>query len=246
MSFGTGGKVFTSISTVGNSSGYSLLIQPDDKIVLAGSCAAGSSVYRFCAARYQKNGALDTAFGSAGIAFPTLTVLSRSDRLRTAALQADGRILLVGSCDLGTAAATDSMFCAARLNADGVLDASFGTLGGRMAYRMTSPGQSYATTAALQADGKILIAGTCVNSASDFCAIRFEGGPFGYTACSLDIDGDGQQNGSTDTTILARIGSGLRGSAVLAGLSFAPNAKRSTWPQVRDFLVKQCGMSLVQ
>ena len=42
-----------------------------------------------------------------------------------------------------------------------------------------------------------------------------------------------------------RVALGINGSAVIGGITFAPNAARNTWPLIRDYLVTQCGMSLV-
>lgn len=100
----------------------------------------------------------------------------------------------------------------------------------------------------VQPDGKLALVGNCTPYASfyDFCAVRYDGGPFGYKACSLDIDGDGRVLAMTDSLIHARIALGLTGPAVVNGITFPPTATRNTWPLIRDYLVTQCGMSLVQ
>ena len=109
-----------------------------------------------------------------------------------------------------------------------------------------SSGDDYAYGVALQPDGKIVVAGYCSNGANDdFCLDSFEGGPFDAKNCSLDIDGDGRVLATTDMLIGTRAALGITGNAVIGGISFAPNATRNTWPLIRDFLVTQCGMSLV-
>ena len=63
--FGTGGKVTTSIGSsydVANALG----IQSDGRIVVAGSSYNGSN-YDFALVRYNANGSLDTTFGTGGI-----------------------------------------------------------------------------------------------------------------------------------------------------------------------------------
>ena len=35
------------------------------------------------------------------------------------------------------------------------------------------------------------------------------------------------------------------GDAVVAGIGFPANARRKTWHAIRDFLVSQCGLSLM-
>ena len=42
-----------------------------------------------------------------------------------------------------------------------------------------------------------------------------------------------------------RVALGITGNAVIGGITFAQNATRNTWPLIRDYLVTQCGMSLV-
>jgi hypothetical protein len=61
----------------------------------------------------------------------------------------------------------------------------------------------------------------------------------------MDIDGDNLVLATTDSLIHARIALGLTGNAVIGGITFASYATRTTWPAIRDYLVSQCGMSLV-
>ena len=64
-------------------------------------------------------------------------------------------------------------------------------------------------------------------------------------ACSLDIDGDGRVTGTVDALLHARVALGVSGDAVVAGIGFPANARRKTWHAIRDFLVSQCGLSLM-
>jgi len=68
--FGTGGRVITSILAPGASedTAFAVVVQPDGKIVVAGSSAAlaletGTSI---ALVRYNSNGSLDTTFGNSG------------------------------------------------------------------------------------------------------------------------------------------------------------------------------------
>lgn len=60
--------------------------------------------------------------------------------------------------------------------------------------------------------------------------------------CELDIDGDGQISAATDGLIAARALAGMSGSAVTTG-ALAAGATRTTWPQIRNFLVRACGVA---
>ena len=100
---------------------------------------------------------------------------------------------------------------------------------------------------ALQPDGKVLLVGNCYGGSNpDFCAARYDGGPFAYQNCKLDLDGDGRVLATTDMLIGTRIALGMAGSAVVNGINFPATATRNTWPLIRDYLVTQCGLSLVQ
>ena len=135
-------------------------------------------------------------------------------------------------------------FCALRYSANGALDTTFETSG----LVISSSGNSYdfARAVALQPDGKIVVAGICAGTSNDWCVVRCDGGPFGYQNCKLDVDGDNQMLATTDSLIHARIALGINGNAVVNGITFPPTATRNTWPLIRDYLVTQCGLSLVQ
>src|SRR5439155_1004806 len=62
--FGTGGKVTTSIGGVDDEA-FALVLQPDGKLVAAGY-AASATTYAFALVRYNSSGSLDTSFGTGG------------------------------------------------------------------------------------------------------------------------------------------------------------------------------------
>jgi uncharacterized delta-60 repeat protein len=118
-SFGSGGEV-TSPSGVAND----VKIQPDGKIV-----AAGWDANNFAVVRYNADGSLDTTFGGkAGKGEVTTDIGQKSiDGAGRLAIQPDGKIVVAG----WTAAPNSSNYDLAlvRYNADGSLDASFGSSG---------------------------------------------------------------------------------------------------------------------
>jgi uncharacterized delta-60 repeat protein len=141
-SFGAGGTVETQISTDAFVTG--LAIQADGKIVAGGNAYPGGVV---ALARYEPNGQLDTAFGSGGIV--TGPVLGNVQAL---ALQPDGKILLAGNgSDSNTRRA---FFSITRYRPDGSPDAAFGSDG------LVRGPDGGADSLALQADGRIVVAGT--------------------------------------------------------------------------------------
>ena len=235
-SFGTTGKVITAIGPdYDNASAIAL--QPDGKIVVAGYCFNGSNT-DFCLARYLASGTLDTSFNTTG---KVITAIGASDDYATSlALQPDGKIVLAGYCSNGS----NNDFCIARYLPSGALDTSLNSTG--KVITAIGAGNDYASAIAQQPDGKIVVAGTCSNgSNNDFCVARYEGGPFDARNCSMDIDGDNQTIATKDGLIATRVMLGLTGNTVIGGITFASHATRTTWPAIRDYLVSQCGMSIV-
>ncbi len=234
-SFNGSGKVSTPIG-VDSALTRAAALQADGKLVLVGDCAT-TQIFTMCAIRHTTSGALDTTFNSIGV---LRLVGGLNDRAKAVAIQPDGKLVMAGVC---TNPSTDEL-CARRLNSDGSHDATFNG-GGSVNMAPGAFAGEAANAVLLQPDGKIVIAGACANGSTlDFCALRFEGGPFGYQNCKPDIDGDGFVTATTDVLILARVALGMTGSTVLTGVNLPAAASRNTWPLIRDYLVTQCGFSL--
>ena len=153
-----------------------MALQHDGKIVVAGSTGQSSGNF-FAVVRLNGDGSLDTSFGSDG----TLTTKLGQGESQAAsvALQADGKIVVAGY----TFFQPGRLFALARYNSDGSLDTSFdgnGKLTTQFSNVDDLPGfgfvQSFdqATSIAVQADGKIVVAGyTIKNSGTDFAIARY-------------------------------------------------------------------------
>jgi uncharacterized delta-60 repeat protein len=160
-SFGSGGKVTTDFFN-GSDICYAIAIQPDQKIV-----AAGYMSDNFALARYNSDGSLDTTFGTEGET--NIDFWGAQDYAFAIALQPDGKILAAGYAESFFSGID---FALARLNYDGLLDDSFGSLG-----RITTDffGDNDAVLGlAIQPDDKILAAGFATASAGkDFALVRY-------------------------------------------------------------------------
>lgn len=239
--FGTLGVVTTQFNP-GLHFGASLAIQPDGSIVVGTTCPVPASDHAFCLARYLPTGAPDSAgFGSAGKVIASIGV--SADSLKAIAIQADGKIVAAGSCYNPDLAKLRDEFCAARFHSNGALDTGFGSNGVRID---EIAGLSFVEALVLQPDGKAVLAGTCrpTGGNQDFCLARYNGGPFAYRDCSLDIDGDGAVRATSDALIHARIALGMTGAAVVQGIAFASHAKRQNWASIREYLVTQCAVPI--
>ena len=99
-------------------------MQPDGKIVLAGTCRDNVSNEYFCVARLNTDGSPEPTFiGPSGTGIGKFLVPVGSNGLGKAtamALQPNGKIILAGYCSNG---ANYEDFCAVRLNGDGSFEA---------------------------------------------------------------------------------------------------------------------------
>ncbi|MFM2304375.1 MAG: hypothetical protein RLZZ135_1785, partial [Cyanobacteriota bacterium] len=130
--FGTNGIVTTSSGVPDG--GRNVIEQNDGKILVAGQ---GSLT------RYASNGTLDTSFGTNGIS-------KTSGLTNSATQQSDGKVITIGR--------TNNDLSVARYNNDGSLDTSFG-VGGKVITDFNN-GLDEGFSAAVQKDGKIVVAGT--------------------------------------------------------------------------------------
>ena len=95
-SFGTGGKVTTLIGSY--CTAYSMAVQGDGQIVLAGDCLNGST-YDFALARYTTSGTLDASFGTGGT---VITDIGGGDDSGIAvAVQSNGKSVVAGYASIG-------------------------------------------------------------------------------------------------------------------------------------------------
>src|SRR5439155_459385 len=163
--FGTGGKVTTAVGT-SDDAASALAIQADGKLVAAGETNNGSN-YDFALVRYNTNGTLDATFGTGGKV--TTAIGTRDDVASAVAVQADGKLAARGATDHGI----NYDFALVRYNANGTLDATFGT-GGKVTTAVgTSDEAAYAL--AIQADGKLTVAGETFNgSTKDFALVHYK------------------------------------------------------------------------
>jgi uncharacterized delta-60 repeat protein len=120
-SFGINGEVITPFNLNNQLGGidqpFGLAVRPSDgKIVLAGICGWAPGDTRFCLARYNTNGALDSTFGAGGQVVTDMGAGS-GPHVAGVGFQTSGKIIVAGDCF--------SDYCLARYNNDGTLDSTF-------------------------------------------------------------------------------------------------------------------------
>jgi uncharacterized delta-60 repeat protein len=166
-SFGSGGPVITAVNA-GEDYARAIAVQPDGKIVVAGSTITPQQGTDFAVVRYDRDGALDTAFNAGGKV--TTAISTGTDEANAVAIQSDGKILVAGSTNEGTSI---QRFVVARYNSNGSLDTTFGTGGKVITSFGSGPDRAYAM--AVQPDGKIVVGGEATVAATglDFALARY-------------------------------------------------------------------------
>jgi len=175
-------------------SGTAVVVQPDGKVIVAGTAVTGAATHTLALARFLPDGGLDPTFGVGG---EVVNPFNEPNNLAPVALHLlpDGRILVACTFDFGTA---DQDFYVGRLLASGAPDLSFG--GGGFGARLIPfdlGGDLTDTLSAMTLDrnGRILLAGSVDISANDidFGVVRLT--PEGL------LDGDFSQDGKTTVGI---------------------------------------------
>ena len=162
-SFGTGGRVTTSLSS-GLDQANAVAVQPDGKVV-----AVGTSGNDFAVVRYNADGSLDTTFSSDG-KVSTDIGSTTEDRAFAVALQRDGKIVVAGTTVVSSAA---SSFAVVRYTKTGALDSTFGTAGKVTTAVTTKFDEARAVEVQYDSSGdvdKIVVAG---HADDDFAVVRY-------------------------------------------------------------------------
>lgn len=158
-SFGDGGKKI--ISFTGSGIASSLAIQPDGKIVVAGTSIQGNDEY-FAIARCNADGSLDGSFGTDGKQITDFQfqmpdrggfITYHNSSASAVTLQPDGKILVAGYAYNGY----NSGFAVARYNTNGSLDNTFSDDGKQTTFPNSS--SAFVNCILVQDDGKIILCG---------------------------------------------------------------------------------------
>ncbi len=165
--FGVNGLVY-------NSSGYEIALQSDGKIVVGGN--AGNN---FTLARYNSDGTPDNSYG---VNHVVTTDLGGVDRISDITIQTDGKIVAVGTSDVGGD-------IVARYNTDGTLDTGFDSDGWVGLDLQVADGINGMS---LQPDGKIAVVG-----GTSFTAGRLHAAP---PQVSIG-DANGNEGGNATFTV---------------------------------------------
>jgi uncharacterized delta-60 repeat protein len=173
---GDGVRVFAGLSPA------DLAVQSDGKILVAGSAPSVDFDDDFALMRFNADGTPDISFGDNGSAGDDGS-FNGNDKAAGMALQADGKIIVVGFTDQESEGGDGVI---ARFNSDGSLDSSFGGGDGR---RLLSMGDhSSASAVAIRPNGKIVVCARGWTEAKGF--------QFAVTRLQSDGSPDGSFSGN--------------------------------------------------
>jgi uncharacterized delta-60 repeat protein len=189
------GKVTTDYG-FGSSQVKALAIQADGKIVAAGY--GSSTGFDFFLARYNLNGSLDPTFGGGDGKVTFLGFGSNNNQANGVAIQADAKIVASGCTSCSSSAGN---FALVRLNPNGSHD---GTFDGEGLVRTDfMSGEDQANGVAIQADGKIVVAG--------FASVSFDKT---FALARYNVDGSLDPSFDGDGRATTQFGSGDRAGEV--------------------------------
>jgi uncharacterized delta-60 repeat protein len=158
-----------------------------------------------------QDGALDLTFDTDGIV--STPIGASDDYAYAVAVQADGKIVVAGRSNNGS----NNDFALTRYNTNGSLDLSFDTDGIVTTPIGTFGDEAYAV--AVQADGKIVVAGRSYNGANDdFALTRYNTN--GSLDLSFDTDGIVTTPVGTSDDLAYSVAVQANGKIVVAGFSY--------------------------
>jgi len=172
------GKVTTDFGGTSDDRAYSVAIQGDGKIVVA-----GYSKGDFALTRYNSNGSLDTSFDGDGKVTTSVGSSFFTDIANSVAIQSDGKVVVAGFRSSGS-----RDFALTRYNSNGSLDTTFDG-DGKVTTDFGNSTDDVAHSVAIQSDGKIVVAGQSKNlrSGYDFALTRYNSN--GSLDTTFDSDG---------------------------------------------------------
>lgn len=175
--FGTGGIAAVPLSATEADRLTTVTVAKGGEVYAAGF-VTNAGDQQLAVSRIGKDGKLDAAFGTNGVATVNASVGKTAEAARSVVVQSDGKVVVAGSAEHDSAAAGDAArdtdIVAARFGKDGKLDTSFGTNGiARIDLgvgRASSPTQLTGDTAwglSLLPDDELVLFGTRLAEGAD-------------------------------------------------------------------------------
>ena len=211
--FNSDGSLDTSFGTSGRTGSllqaYTMILQPDGKILVGGLIRLSYRTTNFAVARYNSDGTIDTTFGTGGKV--TTQFYGGHDEIHALALQPDGKIVAAGQATWGG----DAWYAVlARYDGNGNLDTSFGSSGKVTTDFSPNGGNKYHRlyAVAVQPDGKVVAAG----------ASRYYENSDSLAVARYNSDGTADSTFGSAGQVTTKV---LGFNASASGLALQPNGK---------------------
>lgn len=226
LTFGNSGFASVSVNN-GVASGWAVDvdIQADGKIVVAVDSAnvEDPNTGDWYVLRFNTDGTLDSSFGNGGVSRFAFSSTYDTASVRALRIQPDGKILVAGSPGGGVAGL-------ARLDANGALDASFGS-GGKVSFQFANRETAFASAISVHSDGRIMVGGTSANSKFGFARFNTNGTKdttFNSGGTLAVAVGSKNNGGGLEDVIIQS-----DGKYVASGLNGSSKGKPQTWTLMR-------------
>lgn len=221
--FAFGGRRLVNVASYGIDIASRLRVLPDGRLLVGGLCYSDQFTFNICLTRLRANGSgYDAGFGPGGVGYVNFGQFAGfpvNAGLSDMALLPDGRIAVLGSYGSG------GQPVLAVLQANGAaLDAWVG--GGAGYFEFDFGGQTYASSLALQPDGKLVVGGSVNGDTNaDFAALRWRAdlsapdpdfGTNGVQTIGFDLGGPAGSNAD----IAASVALDTSGRVLLAGYAY--------------------------
>jgi uncharacterized delta-60 repeat protein len=171
-SFGLGGQEVVDFYQLGGdtASASAVAIDPQGRIVVAGSATDGSGVTEFAVVRLLSNGWMDSAFGNSGRQWVNFDDLgfNGDDIGKAVGIDPQGNIVVAGTAYI--AGGIRGVFAVVRLDSGGHFDTGFGG-GGRSYFGfgdLLGAGLDQAQAMAIDPQGNIIVAGSAQTGAGGY------------------------------------------------------------------------------
>lgn len=172
LDFGVNGTLNFQGGNLFNPNSYKIIEQPDHKLLVMGEYLDWQiDNWRPFVARFLPNGTLDSGYGTNGVCKVVIENNAQNSDVWDAVLQPDGKVIVCGNFNNNATTTYDWMLF--RVNANGVMDSTFGVNG---FIRKNNGSNFYENCRALRLlpDGKILAAGSGQKSPGyHFTILRF-------------------------------------------------------------------------
>jgi uncharacterized delta-60 repeat protein len=212
LSFDTDGKVTSSLGASISPKVFSAAMQANGNIFVTGYALNGAGNVDFLLAKYKTTGTLDSTFNSDGIV--TTPIGTRNDIASAITIQADGRIVVVGSSENSFPDSTNR-FAVVRYNTNGTLDINFNGNGITTTQISDNCG---AESVAIDAEGRIVVAGRTSSLTNLATLARYNSN--GSLDTSFDSDGIVTTDLGLGPEVAAAVAIQADGKIVAGGTSF--------------------------